>query len=114
MCAPRSGLSTLARCGGVTIALGMLGALPKCSVRRFQNGLHLLPQSGVGNIPTFPQKESHTTAHKLKERAFLLRPQLPLIYHQIFTNMSTASIILPVDFVATAFAVWYDEVRQTG
>ena len=57
-------------------------------------------------------KGSHTTAHTLKEGAFLLRPQLPLIYHQIFTNMSTASIILPVDFVATAFAVWYDEARQ--
>ena len=75
-CAPHPGLSTLARCGGVTTALGMLGALPKCSVRRFQSGLHLLPQSGVG-ITYLPfLKESHTTSHTLKERAFLLRPQL--------------------------------------
>ena len=76
LCAPRSGLSTLARCGGVTTALGMLGALPKCSVRRFQSGLHLLPQSGV-SITYLPSlKESHTTSHTLKERAFPLRPQL--------------------------------------
>ena len=75
-CAPHSGLSTLARCGGVTTALGMLGALPKCSVRRFQSGLHLLPQSGV-SITYLPSlKESHTTSHTLKERAFPLRPQL--------------------------------------
>ena len=63
LCAPRSGLSTLARCGGVTTALGMLGALPKCSVRRFQNGLHLCPHSGVGNIPTFPQRIAHNVSH---------------------------------------------------
>ena len=75
-CAPHPGLSTLARCGGVTTALGMLGALPKCSVRRFQSGLHLLPQSGV-SITYLPSlKESHTTSHTLKERAFPLRPQL--------------------------------------
>ena len=75
-CAPHPGLSTLARCGGVTTALGMLGALPKCSVRRFQSGLHLLPQSGVGITYLPSLKESHTTSHTLKERAFLLRPQL--------------------------------------
>ena len=75
-CAPHPGLSTLARCEGVTTALGMLGALPKCSVRRFQSGLHLLPQSGV-SITYLPSlKESHTTSHTLKERAFPLRPQL--------------------------------------
>ena len=62
-CAPHPGLSTLARCGGVTTALGMLGALPKCSVRRFQNGLHLCPHSGVGNIPTFPQRIAHNVSH---------------------------------------------------
>ena len=75
-CAPHPGLSTLARCGGVTTALGMLGALPKCSVHRFQSGLHLLPQSGVGITYLPSLKESHTTSHTLKERAFLLRPQL--------------------------------------
>ena len=63
LCAPRSGLSTLARCGGVTTALGMLCALSKCSVRRFQNGLHLCPHSGVGNIPTFPQRIAHNVSH---------------------------------------------------
>ena len=63
LCAPRSGLSTLARCGGVTTALGMLCALSKCSVRSFQNGLHLCPHSGVGNIPTFPQRIAHNVSH---------------------------------------------------
>ena len=63
LCAPLSGLSTLARCGGVTTALGMLCALSKCSVRRFQNGLHLCPHSGVGNIPTFPQRIARNVSH---------------------------------------------------
>ena len=36
----------------------------------------LLPQSGVGITYPPSLKESHTTSHTLKERVFLLRPQL--------------------------------------
>ena len=52
--------------------------------------------SMVRSGDTYPPslKESHVTSHTLKERALLLRPQL--------------SSDLPLDFVATAFVVWYN------
>ena len=52
--------------------------------------------SMVRSGDTYPPslKESHVMSHTLKERALLLRPQL--------------SSDLPLDFVATAFVVWYN------
>ena len=112
--------------GGVLFLYAWLSRLLKSGIlsRHQHRYVSYCFQSFVGNsicahtqelVTSLPSpKELHTTFHALKEGAFLLRPQLPLIYHQIFTNMSTTSIILPVDFVAIAFAVWYDEVRQAG
>ena len=50
-------------CGLYTLFQIFFSILQKYSVRRFQNGLHLCPHSGVGNIPTFPQRIAHNVSH---------------------------------------------------
>ena len=82
-------------------------------MRRFQNGLHLCPHSGVGNIPTFPQRIAHNVSH-VEGGSFSSEATVASDLPSDFYKYVNSSIILPVDFVAIAFAVWYDEVRQAG